>query len=290
MAADKLPVLPDIEEVRTRYTTHSDTNLSADSFIIQVTPLVTRILGQNPGPYTLQGTNTYLIRSREDKSAILLDAGQDFPAYLPLLQSAFKAKGYTKISDIIITHYHHDHVLGLKSILQWLQEDQGDNMPRIHKFPCVGNEEHDQVMLDILSVFPAYSKQPFEHLKDGQIFPLAEDATLRVLHTPGHTEDSSSYLLEGTDTPLIFTADTVLGRGTAVFVDLKALVDSLHRMIDESKRISIDGGHVKLYCGHGPVIEDGAAKMQEYIDHRMDRERQVLDVLRKASKPQTAGE
>lgn len=145
-------------------------------------------------------------------------------------------------------------------------------------------------MLDILKQHPAYSEQPFEPLTDGQVFPLASGASLHVLSTPGHTEDSSSFLLEGTDTPLMFTADTVLGRGTAVFVDLKALITSLHRMIDEAKKISIDGGDINLYCGHGPLIKDGVAKMKEYIDHRMDRERQVLDALRKASKPQTAAE
>lgn len=250
---------------------------------------MTRILGQNPGPYTLQGTNTYLLRSEEAKAAILLDAGQDFDGYLLLLQKAFHDKGYERISDIIISHYHHDHVLGLRSILKWLHEEQMD-MPKIHKFPCIGNEEHDQVMLDILKEYSDYSSKPFEHLEDGQVFQLGDKASLRVLSTPGHTEDSSSYLLEGTDMPLMFTADTVLGRGTAVFVDLKALITSLHRMIDEAKKISVDGGDVNLYCGHGPIIHDGAAKMKEYIDHRMDRERQVLEALRNSPKPQTAAE
>lgn len=256
----------------------------------QVAPLVTRILGQNPGPYTLGGTNTYLLQAREPSTAILLDAGQDFEDYIPFLKKAFNDKGYQKISDIIITHYHHDHVLGLTSILKWL-EMENLHMPKIHKFPCVGkSEDNDQVMLDILKEHSAYSNRPFEALSDGQVFPLAANATLRVISTPGHTEDSSSFLLEGTDTPLIFTADTVLGRGTSVFIDLKALVTSLHRMIEEAQKMSLNGGNVKLLCGHGPVIEDGIAKMKEYIEHRMDRERQVLDALRKASKPQTADE
>jgi len=246
-------------------------------------------LGQNPGHYTLQGTNTYLLQAREPTTAVLLDAGQDFDGYTPHLKKAFSDKGYKKLSDIIITHYHHDHVLGLKSILEWVEADKMQ-MPKIHKFPCVGNEENDQVMLDILKEYSAYSSRPFETLTDGQVFHLAKNATLRAIPTPGHTEDSSSFILEGTDAPLIFTADTVLGRGTAVFVDLKALITSLHRMIDEAYKISVNGGDVKLLCGHGPVIEDGIAKMKEYIEHRMDRERQVLDALRKASKPQTAGE
>lgn len=250
---------------------------------------MTRILGQNPGPYTLQGTNTYLLQSRESSNAILLDAGQDFDGYLPLLKKAFSEKGYKTISDIIITHHHHDHVLGLTSILNWLEEDKL-GMPKIHKFPCSENKHHDQVMLDILRQYSAYSQEPFKPLSDGQVFHLGANATLRVLSTPGHTEDSASFLLQGTDTPLIFTADTVLGRGTAVFVDLKALITSLHRMIEEAQRISIKGSQVKLFCGHGPVIEDGIAKMKEYIEHRMDRERQVLDALRKASRRQTAEE
>jgi ribonuclease/clavin/mitogillin len=255
----------------------------------KVTPLVTRILGQNPGPYTLQGTNTYLIRAAEPSAAILIDTGEDYPEYIPHLKKAFIDKKYSKISDIIITHYHHDHVLGLKSVLGWLEKD-GLNMPTIHKFPCVENPHHDHQMLDILKGHAAYAEKPFEPLKDGQTFPLASNATLQVLSTPGHTEDSSSYLLKGTDAPLIFTADTVLGLGTAVFVDLKALITSLHRMIDEAQKLSIDGGEVKLFCGHGPIIDDGVAKMKEYIEHRMDRERQVLEALRKASAPQTAEE
>lgn len=251
---------------------------------------MTRILGQNPGPYTLQGTNTYLLQSREQSSAILIDAGQDFDGYLPLLKKAFLDKGYKRISDIIITHYHHDHVLGLTSILKWLEEDKL-GMPTVHKFPCSeNNKEHDEVMLDILKQYSAYSQEPFKPLLDGQVFQLGANATLRVISTPGHTEDSASFLLEGTDTPLIFTADTVLGRGTAVFVDLKALITSLHRMIEEAKKMSIDGNGVKLFCGHGPLIEDGIAKMKEYIDHRMDRERQVLDALRKELRAQSAEE
>jgi glyoxylase-like metal-dependent hydrolase (beta-lactamase superfamily II) len=69
----------------------------------------------------------------------------------------------------------------------------------------------------------------------------------------------------------MFTADNVLGQGTAVFEDLSTYMKSLDSMSKAFKG--------RAYPGHGPVIEDGPAKVLEYIKHRKLREKQVLDVL-----------
>lgn len=69
----------------------------------------------------------------------------------------------------------------------------------------------------------------------------------------------------------MFTADNVLGHGTAVFEDLSTYMRSLESMSRAFKG--------RAYPGHGPVIEDGPAKVLEYIKHRKLREKQVLDVL-----------
>lgn len=69
----------------------------------------------------------------------------------------------------------------------------------------------------------------------------------------------------------MFTADNVLGQGTAVFEDLSTYMKSLEAMSKAFKG--------RAYPGHGPVIEDGPAKVLEYIKHRKLREKQVLDVL-----------
>lgn len=253
---------------------------------------MTRILGQNPGPYTLQGTNTYLIESSASGTAILLDTGEGKEGYLPLLKKAFAEKQYKTISDIIISHYHHDHTLGLTSVLEWLHE-RGAELPTVHKFPSIYKEQNDHQLVQILEKHSAYKGKgkPFQLLKDGQTFQLASNSTLRVLHTPGHTEDSASFLLATKDITSLFTADTVLGQGTAVFVDLKALISSLERMIQESQQASANHDRgVQLLCGHGPVVKDGIAKMKQYIEHRMEREKQVLEALKKASHSQTAEE
>nr|XP_045611931.1 endoribonuclease LACTB2-like isoform X2 [Procambarus clarkii] len=83
--------------------------------ITSITPRITRILGCNPGPMTLQGTNTYLIGT--GKSRILLDAGEKGNAdYISALLSVLKQQE-TTIDKIVITHWHHDHIGGLMDVL-----------------------------------------------------------------------------------------------------------------------------------------------------------------------------
>ena len=258
---------------------------------------MTRILGQNPGPYTLQGTNTYLIGSR-GSSAILLDTGENRPEYLPLLRQALQQNAHTGISDILLSHYHHDHVLGLQGVLPLLRE-LGWAKPRIHKFPCVPSPHLEKTLSEILEANAgSFERQSdtsatFE-LMDGQRLSVPGDTSsgLEVISTPGHTDDSASFLLSGKEERILFTADTVLGQGTAVFTDLKALLASLDKCI-----LKVSSGQegetikaVKLFCGHGPVVENGVAKMKEYIQHRLQRENQVVEALQKAGKPMTARE
>jgi ribonuclease/clavin/mitogillin len=69
----------------------------------------------------------------------------------------------------------------------------------------------------------------------------------------------------------MFTGDNVLGQGTAVFEDLSTYLNSLEKM-----KGMFSG---RAYPGHGPVIDDGRAKIMEYIQHRQQREQQVIEVL-----------
>lgn len=73
----------------------------------------------------------------------------------------------------------------------------------------------------------------------------------------------------------MFTGDNVLGHGTAVFEDLTAYMNSLERMGQQFSG--------RAYPGHGAVIDEGKAKISEYIRHRQERENQVLEVLGRES-------
>jgi glyoxylase-like metal-dependent hydrolase (beta-lactamase superfamily II) len=92
------------------------------------------------------------------------------------------------------------------------------------------------------------------------------------------------FLLEGDRT--LFSGDHILGRGTTVVAhpdgDMAAYIASLERLRD----LEID----RIYPGHGPVIETPAAVIEEYIEHRLMRERQVVDGLAAAAAPVTPEE
>ncbi|KAI0927894.1 hypothetical protein AcW1_005299 [Taiwanofungus camphoratus] len=263
--------------------------------VTRLSRTVVRILGQNPGNYTLQGTNTYLVG--EHNPYVLIDTGDGRDAYIPFLTEALKGTtGHPDkphISDIILTHKHHDHCDGLPSVLHLLRKlwkdshttkDLSFQPPRIHKIPLANRDMKLQAVIDSLppdSFAPAPSGTPVHDLYDTQIIPVTTTApdtslsVLQVLHTPGHTTDS--LCLYYPEDRALFTADTVLGHGSAVFEDLGSYMESLRKMIDFGQTESKYG---PVYPGHGPVVSDGLQQVSTYLQHRVAREDQILEVLK----------
>ena len=207
-------------------------------------------LGQNPGILTGPGTNTYLVGTGRER--ILLDAGDGRPAYLPVLAQALEHAGGVSIQEIVVTHGHPDHVGGAPALI----EHFGPLHVSKHPWPGVDEE------------YPVETTP----LADGALI-RTEGATLRAVHTPGHSEDHLCFVLEEEGT--LFSGDNVLGVGTAVIParggDLLDYLRSLERLLAEEPHA--------IYPAHGPRIPDGKAKLREYLDHRLEREQQILDAL-----------
>ncbi|KRT78544.1 hypothetical protein AMK59_7817, partial [Oryctes borbonicus] len=219
--------------------------------VTRISSRIIRVLGCNPSPMTLQGTNTYIIGT--GKRRILIDTGDaDIPQYINHLKSVLKHE-YIDLAHIFITHWHHDHIGGINDVLElkeytkycqvwkYPREDQKDDLP---------------------------SNAKFEFLKDGQEFSV-EGATVRVVHTPGHTTDH--VVLQLLEENAIFSGDCILGEGTAVFEDLYDYMNSLDYILELRPSV--------VYPGHGNIVHDPQEKIQFYIAHRKQREEQILDVL-----------
>jgi glyoxylase-like metal-dependent hydrolase (beta-lactamase superfamily II) len=118
----------------------------------------------------------------------------------------------------------------------------------------------------------AYADLELVTLDDGATV-RTEGATLRGVHTPGHAPDHLCFVLE--EEQALFSGDNVLGVGTTVIPntsgDLGDYLRSLERLLAERPR--------RIYPAHGPVIDDGVAKLREYLAHRLERERQIVAVL-----------
>lgn len=199
--------------------------------------------------------------------------------------------------QIILSHWHEDHVGGLSDVVRLLHE-AGCPRPQVWKFAegSEGGARDEEVERKLGGdvgewVESAQAGQTLVQggrigrLREGQVMELRADegsalalATLEVMHTPGHTSDSISLLLRSPSSPpALFTFDTVLGHGTAVFEDLGAYMLSLSKCLDMLSMA--DEGKVQLYPGHGEVVQDGVGKLKEYMKHRQEREDQVVGIL-----------
>ncbi|KAL8243606.1 hypothetical protein R6Q59_009864 [Mikania micrantha] len=215
----QLPDLPDVE---------------------QLTPRVLRILGQNPGKFTFQGTNTYVIGTGRQR--LIVDTGGGELEWANLINKTLKAQGIT-ISHVLLTHWHGDHTGGVADL--------------IRLYPDL--EHH------------IYKNQPDrgqQNIYDGQRFKV-EGATVRALHTPGHSEDHMCFILE--EELGMFTGDTILGHGTSTMEDLSSFMDSLQKITDQQCKVG--------YSAHGAVIENLPVKMAKELQHKTRREAQVLKGL-----------
>jgi ribonuclease/clavin/mitogillin len=109
-------------------------------------------------------------------------------------------------------------------------------------------------------------------LRDGETV-AGDGATLIPVHTPGHASDHLCYWMP--EEQALFSGDLILAGSTAVIPDDDG---DLGQYLDSLRRVQKLGVR-RIYPAHGPVIEDAPGKIQEYLDHRMLRERQILDAL-----------
>uniref|UniRef100_A0A1I8EBE7 Beta-lactamase-like protein 2 homolog n=1 Tax=Wuchereria bancrofti TaxID=6293 RepID=A0A1I8EBE7_WUCBA len=224
------------------YSAEKISNLTKLDSICQLSTNVYRILGQNPGPFTLQGTNTYLIGTNEEK--ILIDCGDSgVKQYIDCLK---KALGNNTIKLIICTHWHDDHVGGITDVT---------NGPvPVHKLRRTDLPEVDNIK--------------FDYVSPGSII-TAPGVTLRCIATPGHTSDHLSLYFE--EEGSLFSGDCILGEGSSVFEDLYDYMHSLETL----SKLNI----TRIYPGHGALVEKGLEKIHEYITHRKKRENDILKIL-----------
>jgi len=190
--------------------------------IERLSPTCLRILGGNPGKFSLQGTNTYLLGTGAQR--LLIDTGEGKPSWIAAIKKALEEE-HASIASAIITHWHHDHQGGIEHLTEaWPGTKVYKNQP-------------ESGQLDIAD------RQKFE----------VEGATLTAIHSPGHTVDHMVFVLAEEDA--MFTGDNVLGQGTTVFEDLATYLGSLEKMKHLFKGRAYPGHGPVLEDGPGKIAE-----------------------------------
>lgn len=215
-----------------------------------VTPFASVVLQDNPGPMTLEGTNTWVLRAAGADASVIVDPGESGDAHLEQVLAAG-----SRVALVLVTHGHFDHSQAAEAA----HARTGAPVRALDPQHCHGGDP----------------------LTDGEVIESG-GLTLRVLATPGHTADSLCFLVG--DGEAVLTGDTILGRGTTVVAHpdgmLGPYLDSLRRLREL--------GDVPVLTGHGPELPSIADVAAFYLAHRAERLDQVRGALRALGPEATA--
>jgi glyoxylase-like metal-dependent hydrolase (beta-lactamase superfamily II) len=205
---------------------------------------VTRVLAPNPSPMTLEGTNTYVVAAPGSGTAVVIDPGPPDPGHVERVTRATLGR---RVELVLLTHTHLDHAEGATAFAA-------------------------RAGAPLAALDPEWATAGAPTLAPGRQL-RAGGVTLEPLPTPGHAADHCCFWL-GAERAM-FTGDHILGRGTTVVEWPGGDMASYLASLEAVGSFEPD----RLYPGHGPPVTDPARTIREYIDHRLQREAQVLAAL-----------
>ncbi len=223
-------------------------------------PGVSRIVANNPSPFTFKGTNTYLLGS---KSLAVIDPGPDDEVHRKAILEAAAGR---PITHIFLTHAHRDHSDGLEK----LKAETGAI------FCGYRRSKPDERASDHLTpsgrAFIDFDLRPDLELANGDMID-GEDWSLDIFHTPGHAPDH--LCMSERRSGILFSGDHVMGWNTTVIAPPEG------RMSDYVASLESLSNHpASLFLpGHGGRIKEPSRTVKAYLLHRRWREQTILDAI-----------
>ena len=243
--------------------------LTLDEFeygtVTRVSPLVRRVIAENPSKFTYRGTGTYIVGTGD---VVVIDPGPRLDSHRDALAAALAGE---RVQAILVTHCHADH----SPLATWLSEWSGaptfgfgpHPRPEPDDEPVDAAVSEDDVEIEESTDFDFV---PTHAVGDGEVVVSAAGLTMRAVHTPGHTSNHICWSLDEEST--LFTGDHVMGWSTTVVSppdgDMAGYIDSLQRVAER--------GDAVLWPTHGPRRTDARTYVESLIEHRLQRERHVL--------------
>jgi glyoxylase-like metal-dependent hydrolase (beta-lactamase superfamily II) len=250
----------------------------------RVSPLIRRVIAENPSKFTYRGTGTYLV-GHDD--VVVVDPGPNLDSHRDALRGALAGE---RVAAILVTHCHSDH----SPLATWLSEETGaptyaygphpqpdpmwdelgDEPP--HPADARGDEPapdatgKDPIVMEESTDF---AFDPTHRVADGEVVAAA-GLTFTAVHTPGHTSNHLCWALA--EELALFSGDHIMGWSTTVVSppdgDMGDYIASLRRVAARDDEV--------LWPTHGPPRRDAREYVTALVEHRLQREAAVLRAVR----------
>ncbi len=258
--------------------------------VIQVSPLIRRVVCKNPTPFTYKGTGTYIVG--KGKVAVI-DPGPPLSSHVDDVLAALGPN--EEVSHVLITHTHNDHsamTARMKELTgapsygfgphgEVRPFDPSDKVDFSKYFTAEEksqfDKEWDELPDELKREGPDREFKPDERIADGDVI-AGDDWTLTAIHTPGHCSNHICYQL--TEEKSLFSGDHVMGWATSVVGppdgSMQDYLASLRKLLPLDTE--------RYWPTHGPAITDPINYVSLFIEHREDREAQITEYLRPGAK------
>jgi glyoxylase-like metal-dependent hydrolase (beta-lactamase superfamily II) len=257
--------------------------------VADVAPNVRRVIAENPSKFTYRGTGTYVI-GRGDVAVI--DPGPQLDAHRDALAAALDGD---TVRAILVTHCHADH----SPLAAWLSAETGaptiafgshgaatdewdigslpDDFGRAPEPDSTEPDESDELDEPKMEESTDTDFTPDRAVMTGETVFEAGALRMAGVHTPGHTSNHMCFTLDDGDSRMLFTGDHVMGWSTTVVSppdgDMSDYIESLRMVAGLDLDVAIPT--------HGSPITNPREFVNGLVDHRLERERQVLDAIRR---------
>ena len=212
----------------------------------EISNLAECVLAPNPSPWTLDGTNTWIV-GKPGGSCVVIDPGPIANGHGQAIEDTLDRRNASPVA-VLLTHGHVDHAEGAVELAQRLgvplRAWDADLLPDPGE--ALGHSHHAN-KIDV------------------------EGGVVEVLATPGHSSDSACFVIGS----MILTGDTVLGRGTTLVAHPDGRLDDYFLSLNLLARTCEERGIDSLLPGHGPTVEDPRSVVSTYISHRHKRLKEI---------------
>lgn len=227
---------------------------------VEIAPGLRRMTVPNPGPFTFHGTNSYLVGQG---SVTVIDPGPDNPAHLEALLKATEGE---RIEAILVSHTHMDHSPAARTLAARTGAPVIGCAAHIPARPLALGETN------ALDASADKDHAPDTILLHGDRITLSGQV-FEAVHTPGHTQNHLCFAMTGTD--YLFSADHVMAWATTVVAppdgSMPAYMDSLETLLARAETVYLPG--------HGGILPDARAYVEDLKHHRIRREEAILSNL-----------